>query len=132
MSRLVCARSRSLRPRSFEETDLSTRDPFTPVPIQPARLGRTDVADRVSCAGRNEHLLASPRAMDLANDLELHVPLNDHDDLIRVVDEVGPYLTRWVDPGNALGGLPTRTDIMCKAPRAPFDSCIPTGIRRRH
>ena len=47
-------------------------------------------------AGRNEEFLTGSGSMCLAFDLELHLALDDHDDLVGVLDEIRPNLTGWI------------------------------------
>lgn len=88
-------------------------------------------------AGRDEEFLASQRAMGHACDLELHLLLDDHDDLVRVVDAVRPDLAWRVGPKatreathppqsaatafRSTGVVMTR--IMTKAPRS-WQRCV--------
>jgi hypothetical protein len=72
-----------------------------PVAEQPERFVGADVAHRVARPGRDEQLLARAGTMDHTLDLELHVTLDDHDELVDVVDVVGPDLAGRIHPETA-------------------------------
>lgn len=60
------------------------------------RCGR--VADRMIRLGRDKQLCARARMMNHAIDLEFHLALDDHDQLIDIVDIVGPDLPGQIYP----------------------------------
>jgi hypothetical protein len=66
----------------------------------------------VASARWDEELLADRRAVNPAVDLELDLPVDHHDDYVRLVDVVRPDLARRIDPQPA--GEPPRSP-------APFD-----------
>ena len=69
-----------------------------PVAVQPAGRRAPDIPRRVPGTGRDQQLLADPRAVNLARDLELHLALQHDDQLVRRVAEVFPWLARRIGP----------------------------------
>ena len=65
---------------------------------EPTGGGPADVADGVNRLPGNEDFLAWCWTLDFSSHLQLQFSLEDHQKLIRIVDEVFPPLAGWIDP----------------------------------
>jgi len=68
------------------------------VAVEPSRRGCSPVTDTVPGLGGNQKFFAHSGMMDPAGDLEFHIAIKDHHQLVHLMDIVFPYLARRIGP----------------------------------
>lgn len=87
--------------------ELSPSETF--VTIEPAGRRCSPIADTMPGLGGNEEFFAHGRMIDSPGDLEFHIAIKDHHQLVHLMDIVFPYLARRIGP-----------HIAAKTPRLPI------------
>jgi hypothetical protein len=80
----------------FMET--AARQRSAPVTIEPARCNPPDISGGMACAGGNQQLFADWRPMASPAYLKFLLSLDNHYELIRIVDKIRPHPSWRIHP----------------------------------